>query len=155
VLVACGSAHPVATAQVGRLTERLGVPACEAGADARGTGVLAAGILAASGVAVLAPSGEPVRRPVERTERLADTVAAVIAARRPRTLILIGGETAYHCLRALGDAPLEVLGRPWPLVVAGRVHGGALGGMRVLSKGGSAGDEDALVQMVQMATTAA
>lgn len=147
VLVVCGSVHPAARGQLVATERRWGVAACEVGAGPEEDGRTVGAIVAAGGVGVLA---SPIRPASPRAlgAALGAAVRSAIERHRPRGLVLIGGETAYHCLRALGDPPLEIEARPRPLVVAGHVATGAWRGLRVLSKGGSAGDEDAVNEMI-------
>jgi uncharacterized protein YgbK (DUF1537 family) len=150
VLVACGSMHPAARGQLAALERRWGVPPCEVGRDAEESGRIVGEIVASSGLGVLClhpGAGDPqvLGTAIGRAAR------AAVERQRPRGLILIGGETAYHCLHALGDPVLEVESRPMPLVVRSRIATGRWQGMRVLSKGGSAGDADAVNAMLALA----
>jgi uncharacterized protein YgbK (DUF1537 family) len=149
VLVVCGSAHPVARAQLVAVERRWGVPGCEVDADPGESGRAAGALVAASGLGVLAAPGR-VSEWAALGASLGAAVRTAVERHRPRGLVLIGGETAYHCLRALGDPALEVEARPWPLVVRARIASGPWRGMRVLSKGGSAGGDEVLGEMIAL-----
>jgi uncharacterized protein YgbK (DUF1537 family) len=150
VLVVCGSVHPAARAQLVAVERRWGVARCEVGGDPIGSGRSVGALVAASGLGVLAsPAGAADAWAVGSA--LGEATCAAVECHRPSGLVVIGGETAYHCLRALGDPTLEVEWRPKPLVVRARVASGRWDGMRVLSKGGSAGEEDAVSEMIALA----
>jgi uncharacterized protein YgbK (DUF1537 family) len=74
--------------------------------------------------------------------------AAVLGARRPRGLVVVGGETAFVVLEALGHPTLDVDGRLGPLTVRARFADGMHAGMRVVTKGGSSGDDDLLQRIL-------
>lgn len=81
---------------------------------------------------------------------VAETVAAILAdlaaralasaAVRPRALLLVGGDTAYACLRRLDIRRLVLCGEAEPYVPWGRVRGGPWGGLVVVTKAGGFGD---------------
>lgn len=107
-------------------------------------------IVAASGVGVLAsPPGAT--DPLRVGAALGEALRAAVERHRPRALVLIGGETAYHCLGALGQPDLEVEARTKPLVVCARIATGRWRGVGVLSKGGSAGDAETICEMIALA----
>ena len=77
---------------------------------------------------------------------LADLAARALAsaAVRPRALLLVGGDTAYACLRRLDIRRLVLRGEAEPYVPWGRALGGSWGGLVVVTKAGGFGDRDTL-----------
>ena len=94
---------------------------------------------------------EPAARP---SASVAETVAADLAdlaaralaaaAVRPRALLLVGGDTAYACLRRLHIRRLLLCGEAEPYVPWGRVLGGPWSGLLVVTKAGGFGDRHTL-----------
>src|SRR5439155_1016059 len=72
-----------------------------------------------------------------------------LARERPRGLVLVGGETAYHVLEGLGLPALWLESRLCPLVVRARLMAGAWAGLAVVTKGGSSGAPDLLASIVR------
>jgi uncharacterized protein YgbK (DUF1537 family) len=92
------------------------------------------------------PPGE---RPVELVvEHLAHLALVVVKAARPRGLVVGGGATAVAALEALGAEGIDVDDEPLPGIAAGPVLGGILAGRPVVLKPGAAGDEGALVRLL-------
>ena len=97
------------------------------------------------------PLAESVARP---SAAVAETVAAGLAdlaaralasaAVRPRALLLVGGDTAYACLRRLDIRRLVPCGEAEPYVPWGRVPGGPWAGLVVVTKAGGFGDRHTL-----------
>ncbi len=77
---------------------------------------------------------------------LADLAARALASAGmlPRALLLVGGDTAYACLRRLAIHRLELCGEVEPYVPWGRVLGGAWDGMVLVTKAGGFGDPHTL-----------
>ena len=77
---------------------------------------------------------------------LADFAGEVLAASagRPRSLLLVGGDTACACLRRLGIGAVALAGEAEPYVPWGRVAGGPWAGTAVISKAGGFGDRGTL-----------
>jgi 4-hydroxythreonine-4-phosphate dehydrogenase len=124
-IVVCGSRHPAAREQLRRLRARLGSPS------------------GACAIAVVAPDDD---RPGDPATVLRDLSARAAAARanlRPRTLIVLGGDTAAA---VLGDVAMVVEGS----------HGVGVARCRsvddpdlvVLARPGGFGGPDALVELV-------
>ena len=63
---------------------------------------------------------------------------------RPRSVLLVGGDTAYACLRRLGIGAVALAGEVEPYVPWGRVVGGRWAGTAVISKAGGFGDPGTL-----------
>ena len=97
------------------------------------------------------PLAESAARP---SAAVAETVAAGLAdlaaraltsaAVRPRALLLVGGDTAYACLRRLDIRRLVPCGEAEPYVPWGRVLGGPRAGLVVVTKAGGFGDRHTL-----------
>lgn len=66
------------------------------------------------------------------------------SAARPRALLLVGGDTAYACLRRLGVGAVALAGEAEPYVPWGRVAGGPWAGTVVVTKAGGFGDPHTL-----------
>lgn len=83
---------------------------------------------------------------------LADLAACALAsaAVRPRALLLVGGDTAYACLRRLHIRRLVLCGEAEPCVPWGRVLGGPWGGLVVVTKAGGFGDRHTLRRICGM-----
>ena len=77
---------------------------------------------------------------------LADLAGDVLAASavQPRSLMLVGGDTAYACLRRLGIGTVALAGEAEPYVPWGRVVAGPWEGTAVISKAGGFGDRATL-----------
>ena len=151
VLVVTGSAHPVARAQRVHAAYREGLTVLEVGpgADADAVAREAAALLArGSAVALTTPDTV-----VPGTERASADVLRAVACRalaitRARGLVLVGGETAFRVLGGLGHPRITIEQRLGPLVVQGRLLEGEHEGLRVVTKGGSSGDEALLARLV-------
>lgn len=59
---------------------------------------------------------------------------------RPRALLLVGGDTAYACMRRLGIGAVALAGEAEPYVPWGRVADGPWAGTVVVTKAGGFGD---------------
>ncbi len=64
-------------------------------------------------------------------------------------LILIGGDTAIRVVRALGAEGVKLEGEVSPGIPMGRLIGGDFNGLRVVTKAGGFGGEEALVDMIR------
>lgn len=151
VLVVTGSAHPVARAQRVHATQREGLTVLEVGPDADADAVAReAGALLARGFAVALTTPDTVVPGTERAS--ADVLRAVacgaLAITRARGLVLVGGETAFRVLGGLGHPRITIEQRLGPLVVQGRLLDGDHAGLRVVTKGGSSGEEALLARLV-------
>jgi len=92
----------------------------------------------------------PVERPIELVvEHLAHLAFVVVKERRPRGLLVGGGSTAQAVLEALGTEAVEVDDEPLPGIAAGLAVGGELSRRPLVLKPGAAGDEQAIVQLVE------
>ena len=92
--------------------------------------------------------------PASAAERSSDAVSLALAefagevlersTGRPRSLLLVGGDTAYACLRRLGIGAVALAGEAEPYVPWGRAVGGRWAGSAVISKAGGFGDPGTL-----------
>ena len=92
--------------------------------------------------------------PARAEERSSDAVSLALAefagavlersTRRPGSLLLVGGDTAYACLRRLGIGAVALAGEAEPYVPWGRAVGGRWAGSAVISKAGGFGDPGTL-----------
>ncbi|GAA3768563.1 hypothetical protein GCM10022225_63910 [Plantactinospora mayteni] len=156
VLVVVGTAEPVAVEQARRLVAaglsrvRLVAEALDHD-DQRSAAVtrIRTALDAGQAVVTLDPPGD--RRTATRTtaRRLAEVVAEALrtrpAARSPVDLVLTGGETARRVLDALGIDTLTPVG----LVHPGAVHCVTEDGRAVVTRAGSFGDPDSLLDIVR------
>jgi uncharacterized protein YgbK (DUF1537 family) len=152
ILLVVGSAHPRAHALLARAVAAGRVATVEvAGPDVERAGAEAAGVLARGRhVALVAPARPLAGGSDAVLAAMRGAAASVLAARRPRGLVVVGGETAFVVLDALGHPTLQVDGRLGPLTVRARFADGSHAGMAVVTKGGSSGDDDLLARIVDM-----
>ncbi|MBI3770103.1 MAG: four-carbon acid sugar kinase family protein [Deltaproteobacteria bacterium] len=156
-LILCGSMHSTARAQLegacaAEFAARVTMPQRIAegiAATDRATIAAQAHALLVSGqsAVVAAPPAEASpdvgrRRAIERT--LGEIARDVLRGGAAAALVLIGGETSYAVLRAIGATELVVHGRIAPLVAAGTVARGEAVGLPLIVKGGSGGGPDTL-----------
>ena len=108
----------------------------------------AARTLAAGGDLFLwsAPPAEEAAASEAVSLSLADLAGDVQAAStaHPRALLLVGGDTAYACLRRLGIGAVGLAGEAEPYVPWGRAVGGPWAGTAVITKAGGFGDPGTL-----------
>ena len=79
---------------------------------------------------------------------LAEVVASILASRKFAGLFLSGGDIAVEVCRRLSVSAISVQGEVEPGVPAAEFIGGQYQGMRVVTKAGGFGTEDALVKSV-------
>jgi uncharacterized protein YgbK (DUF1537 family) len=79
---------------------------------------------------------------------MAEAVAATLARAQPCALVLVGGETAFHVLRALDDPRLWIDRVAAPLAVRSIALDGVLAGIPIVTKGGSSGPPERLAELV-------
>lgn len=91
-------------------------------------------------------AGAAAGRPEAVSAALAEFAGDLLraGARRPRALVLVGGDTAYACLRRFGIGAVALAGEAAPYVPWGRVAGGPWAGTVVVTKAGGFGDRDTL-----------
>lgn len=64
-------------------------------------------------------------------------------------LVLTGGDTAVHVLKALGAVNIEIMNEVAPGIPLGVLQGGSCDGMKVVTKAGAFGDKDCFIKAVQ------
>ena len=77
--------------------------------------------------------------------RLSKQVRKIIAEGDIGSLVLTGGDTAYKVLKELGARGIRIEAILSDAIIAGTVIGGNCEGLAVVTKGGSIGDDDALI----------
>lgn len=83
--------------------------------------------------------------------RLAEAALHLIMRGRPRTLILVGGDTALHVLERLGIERLTVLTELMPGIPLLRGVDQTGGERLIITKAGNFGDEGTLIQLLALA----
>jgi uncharacterized protein YgbK (DUF1537 family) len=144
VLFVCGSLNPATTAQVVALSGRRGV--VPVAASARRAAARAAEALA-DGAGLLCSGPEVAAESRAVARRLGRRAAAVVASIRPDALVLTGGDTARAVLAALGGRGIALEAELMPGVPLGRIVGGHLDGVTVVTKAGGFGRPDTLVEV--------
>lgn len=86
-------------------------------------------------------------------ERLGELVMRVVSESRPGALVVVGGDTAYGVLSAIGAAGIVLRDEPLPGVPSGTIDGGVLDGIAIASKAGAFGREDTLAKIMDYLTT--
>ena len=150
ILVACGSSHPASRVQIERLLESgIGQAAAVSGGDFTAGKVPPA---AGTGVVHCLHIGPGVRRefpdmnPGEAFSRL---VRDTVEKGGYDCLLVIGGETSFDVLRKLRIPALEVVESFSTVAAISLPLGGAPAGPSlVVTKGGSVGEPDILVRLV-------
>ena len=79
---------------------------------------------------------------------MAEVVVGILATRKFAGLFLSGGDIAVEVCRRLSVVAISVLGEVEPGVPAGELVGGPGEGMRVVTKAGGFGTEEALVKSI-------
>jgi uncharacterized protein YgbK (DUF1537 family) len=88
----------------------------------------------------------PVRfRPDE--ERQIASMSATLASLAPSAFVMVGGETAELVLRAIGARGIRLIGLIQPGIPWGTLDGGMFAGLPVVTKSGSFGGPDTLVDV--------
>ena len=75
-------------------------------------------------------------------------IKLIIERYRPDGLGVIGGETAYHIFTSLKVSHVQIFGRLTEVMPYGKFTDGRLAGKRFITKGGSVGNEDSLIEMI-------
>ena len=78
-------------------------------------------------------------------EGLGRFLSTVLKETRPGLLFLTGGDTADAVLNAIGGGGIKILGEVLPGVVRGKLIGGSMDGLAVVTKAGAFGRDDTLV----------
>jgi uncharacterized protein YgbK (DUF1537 family) len=150
VLAVAGSAHPATAAQLAWAAERGGVRTATLDvARPERSAATVAGEIARGHHAALASPGSPEGRGGRAVAAaMAEAVAATLARAQPCALVLVGGETAFHVLRALDDPRLWIDRVAAPLAVRSIALDGVLAGIPIVTKGGSSGPPERLAELV-------
>jgi D-threonate/D-erythronate kinase len=172
ILVVSGSASRVTRSQLDRLKStrggasfELGLPTVLAGAGKRRDGeALLGGQVARSlgeGMVILSVSPGRPSKDVERERQVPREITLSLGRivarglndagidRTKLALFLTGGDTAMGVIDLLGADGVEVGGEVIEGIMGGRLRGGAWDGLRVVTKAGGFGKEDALERVVQ------
>ena len=148
VVIVCGSRYPQALAQIERAAEKLLIPlvALEPAAPPRAGDELhgSRGVIYRIGDALISPEG---RGPGEFLAGFASQVAPVLESVVPCGVGIIGGDTAFALMTRCGITTLEVEGSVAEIIAFGRIRDGSLAGCSFAVKGGSVGDDDAVIDM--------
>jgi uncharacterized protein YgbK (DUF1537 family) len=152
-LFVSGSLHSRARAQLDALVtaglgDRIAASGDVAAAAARTRALLDGGrnvVIAPDPAAATPPAGA--LRDME--DRLAALTHAVVTTGRVASLVLIGGETSYAILHAIGASELALHGRPALLLARSQIVTGPAGGTVLITKGGSGGDINDLKALLQ------
>jgi uncharacterized protein YgbK (DUF1537 family) len=154
VLVVCGSAHPVAHAQLRHAAEAglVRTATIDAHAPAAAVAQASAALRAGRHAALGVPGGPDGCGRDAMLAAVAQAVQAVVARACPRALVLIGGETAFHVLTGLDDSRLWIERVAGPLAVRATLLDGPLAGLPVVNKGGSSGPPERLAELVAEAS---
>jgi uncharacterized protein YgbK (DUF1537 family) len=135
ILALIGSDHPTARAQLHACPRRVTLSGAE---HVGGT--------AGAAIDVALPADLP---RAEAAARIATAFAALLRRiDRPGTCVVTGGETLRGIADALGASRLDVDGELEPGVPTSRMIGGALDGMRIVSKSGAFGDAGFLARLL-------
>jgi uncharacterized protein YgbK (DUF1537 family) len=150
VLCVMGSAHPTGHGQVAHAVERGVLRTLEvAAASADAAGETAAGLVRDGQAVALVPPAARAPRSDGVLAAMRTAALAALGRGRPRGLVLVGGETAFHVLDGLGHPPLWLEARLAPLVVRARIGAGPFAGLALVTKGGSSGPPDLLATLVR------
>jgi uncharacterized protein YgbK (DUF1537 family) len=162
-VVVSGSLHPVTRVQISKLIEILSPhitplsPSVLCGRHARGnlTQELDKALQAITDgldVLVYLRSGTRVKLSGLKAEKalasLHRAIERLVEARRISGLVLVGGETAAQACRSLGAKTVDIEDEPSPGLACARITDGENKGLRIVTKAGGFGAEDALVRAV-------
>ena len=81
------------------------------------------------------------------TGQLAATVAGLAAEHAIGGLVLVGGDTAFAVLSAIGAAGIVLAGEVEAGAPVGAIAGGPLDGVTIATKAGAFGDDETLVRL--------
>ena len=84
----------------------------------------------------------------EIIDRLSQFAAHLLHSIRPAFLVIVGGETATHLCALLQVEAVELQGEVAPGIPWGRLLGGRLDGISVITKAGGFGDRNTLVKIL-------
>lgn len=145
LLLAIGSHDPITLAQVDRLAATGQVAAAVAP-----DGVCPAALTGPAALVRLVPDGRRPFDPHAAGARFAEGIAQLVTSGGTRSLLGCGGETADSILGALGAGVLAIEGEILPGVPVSRILSDKRN-LRLVTKSGGFGDEEALVSVVHAA----
>jgi len=152
ILVVCGSFQPVSRRQVKRLLSTLSVAAVEQveASESANVEILVKAIEKERIAVISTPESRDDREDSESriASLVASLVKAVLVGKRPKGLIVVGGNTANAVLHQIGAERLRILGRLSPVVPVLGIVGGPFDGLPIVTKGGGVGGEDILIDAV-------
>jgi len=160
-LVAVGTRNQVAAGQLRKAEEELGLPVLNLEIEHLSREDIAAGriadILAGANRLLEKGKGLAISSTFSRYTPalkqsipvlMGEVVAGLLATRKFAGLFLSGGDIAVEVCRRLSVVAISVLGEVEPGVPAGELVGGPGEGMRVVTKAGGFGTEEALVESI-------
>lgn len=160
VLVVCGSLHPIARRQVAALAGasrhiELNLAAAQAGGDTwqRWLVQLRQGLAAAEDAGrtlLLTTPATAGPDALGYATRLAEAALAVSLARRLAGIAVTGGDTLAALLAVWKAAGIDIDGALAPGIPIGRIRGGQLAGLPIVTKAGGFGGPDLLVAAVRV-----
>lgn len=151
VWILCGSKYERARMQIETASERLGAPIVEVEPDATQT-------IREAGIERLREVIWRIAKPadVRRSRQPGDLVLSFVTWMKPLLesaklsgIGVIGGDTAFELMMGCGVGLLEVAASIGEVVACGRIRDGSLAGATFALKGGSVGDEDVVVEMIE------
>ncbi|MGI6031274.1 MAG: four-carbon acid sugar kinase family protein [Eubacteriales bacterium] len=98
---------------------------------------------------VLRDTPEQYEKARQIVEQLGEMARQLCVDERVTGVVATGGDTALQVCRAMGTGRLTLEGEVAPGIPAGRMLGGARDGLRMVTKSGGFGQEDALVRAVE------
>ena len=156
-LVVVGTRNQVAANQLRKAQEALGFPILSLGREHLGRGDEGITRIAAEaarlltegkGVAISGTLAPYIPELKAVPEVMAAATRKILSSGKFGGLFLSGGDIAVAVCRCLSVAAISVLGEVEPGVPAGELLGGSFQGMRVVTKAGGFGTEEALVKSI-------
>jgi uncharacterized protein YgbK (DUF1537 family) len=150
VLVLCGSRYERSRVQIETVRDVYGVnpldlsPTNGASPNACAFDRYGIGVLR-----LMAGEVPPEAAASDLSKWFADSILGFLKESRPDALVIIGGETAYRVVHALGVGVLRVFGRISDVTPFGVIGDGDFQGCRFATKGGSVGTDDSIVDAVR------
>ena len=170
-LIVCGSASGVTHGQIRRLEQRGSVSSFELNAGMRSDESRRESILrTAEQMGETLKQGHVLlKSPRERLEQRIDVPvqmritndlavmtrhALTVSAMPVESLVLVatGGDTAMAIMQALDPGELHILGQVIQGIAMSRLAGGAYEGLRMVTKAGAFGEDDALEKIIEIVT---
>ena len=149
ILIVAGSAHPATRAQLDYAIARGLIESVVVNEPIAAGAEAARRVSAGRHVGLVVPAGQVGGGSGAVLAAIRTAVTAALERIRPGALLLIGGETAFHVLAGLGHPHLEIHAVPAPLAVRATIIDGALAGMPIVTKGGSSGPPERVVDLIE------